>query len=63
MVMSCFLLAMVIGGKKDIRIVLIWIASACISLLAYWYLPKNSHVVIGALAGGVIGLLWKEKKI
>lgn len=63
MVMSCFLLAMVIGGKKDIRIVLIWIASACISLLAYWYLPKNSHVVIGALAGGMIGLLWKEKKI
>lgn len=62
MVMSCFLLAMVVGGKKDLRMVLIWTASACISLLAYWYLPKNSHVVIGALAGGVIGLLWKDKK-
>ena len=25
------------------------------------YLPENSHVVVGALAGGATGLLWKEK--
>jgi hypothetical protein len=30
--------------------------------MAYWYLPDNSHVVVGALAGGILGALWMEKK-
>jgi hypothetical protein len=25
-------------------------------------LPENSHVVVGALAGGVLGAVWMEKK-
>lgn len=63
MVMACFLLAMVIGGEKNLRMLFIWIAAACFSLFAYWFLPPNSHVIIGALAGGIIGIIWKEKKI
>ena len=63
MVMACFLLAMVVGGKKDLRICVIWIVAAVTSLLAYWYLPKNSHVVVGAIVGGVVGVLWKEKQV
>ncbi|MEG0130511.1 MAG: AzlC family ABC transporter permease [Acinetobacter sp.] len=59
MVMACFLLAMVIGGKKDLRLCCIWVVAAAVSLLAYWYLPENLHIVVGALAGGVIGVLWK----
>lgn len=63
MVMACFLLAMVVGGKKDLRICVIWMIAAATSLLAYWYLPKNSHVVVGAIIGGVVGIFWKEKQL
>lgn len=62
MVMGCFLLAMVIGGQKNLRMLVIWSVAAGSSLLAYWYLPENSHVVAGALAGGVLGGVWMEKK-
>ncbi|WP_268800959.1 AzlC family ABC transporter permease [Pseudomonas huanghezhanensis] len=62
MVMGCFLLAMVIGGQKSLRMVVIWTVAACSSLLAYRYLPENSHVVVGALAGGILGAIWLEKK-
>lgn len=61
MVMGCFLLAMVVGGKKSLRMTVIWIVAGCSSMLAYWYLPSNSHVVAGALAGGILGALWMEK--
>ena len=62
MVMGCFLLAMAIGGKKSPRMSIIWMVAAASALLAYWYLPKNSHVVVGALAGGLMGAFWMEKK-
>lgn len=62
MVMGCFLLAMVVGGQKSVRMLIIWIVAALSSLLAYWYLPTNSHVVVGALAGGILGAMWMEKK-
>ena len=63
MVMACFLLAMVVGGQKNLRILIIWTIAACSSLLAYWYLPGNSHVVVGALFGGIVGIFWKEKQL
>ena len=62
MVMGCFLLAMVVGGQKNPRMLVIWSVAAVSSLCAYWYLPANSHVVVGALAGGVLGAVWMEKK-
>lgn len=63
MVMGCFLLAMVIGGQKNLRMLVIWTVAAGSSLLAYWYLPENSHIVVGALTGGFLGAVWMEKKI
>ncbi len=60
MVMGCFLLALVVGGEKNLRILLIWAVAAGASLLAFRYLPDNSHVVVGALVGGVAGLCLKE---
>lgn len=63
MVMACFLLAMVVGGQKNLRILIVWTIAACSSLLAYWYLPENSHVVVGALFGGIVGIFWKEKQL
>lgn len=62
MVMACFLLAMVLGGQKSPRLLIIWSVAAAASLLAYRYLPENSHVVAGALAGGFLGAMWPEKK-
>ncbi|MDZ5602027.1 AzlC family ABC transporter permease [Pseudomonas sp. RP23018S] len=61
MVMGCFLLAMVAGGQKNMRIVVIWCVAAMASLAAYVYLPENSHVVVGALAGGILGAVWRDK--
>ncbi len=62
MVMGCFLLSMVVGGQKSLRMLIIWGVAALSSLMAYWYLPTNSHVVVGALAGGIMGAVWMEKK-
>ncbi|MBU2863724.1 AzlC family ABC transporter permease [Reinekea forsetii] len=62
MVMACFLLSMVVGGKVDTQIIIIWSAAGLSSLLAYWYLPPNSHVIVGALVGGFIGAFWWGKK-
>ncbi|MEH0665006.1 AzlC family ABC transporter permease [Vibrio scophthalmi] len=62
MVMGCFLLSMVAIGPKSLRMFVIWGVAACASLLAYYYLPDNSHVVVGALAGGLLGAFWTEKQ-
>ena len=62
MAMGCFLLAMVVSGEKNLRMLIIWIVAAGSSLMADRYLPDNSHVVVGALAGGILGVLWTEKK-
>lgn len=61
MVMGCFLLAITMGGDKNILILLIWTVVGSVSLLAYWYLPANSHVIVGAIAGGLSGLLGREQ--
>lgn len=62
MVMGCFLLTMVLEGKRDNKTFVIWGVAAAASIAAYLYLPENSHVVVGALAGGVIGVLLGEQK-
>ncbi|MEH6356721.1 MAG: AzlC family ABC transporter permease [Marinobacter sp.] len=62
MVLGCFLLAMALGGKKSPRILVAWALAALASLAAWKWLPANTHVVAGALAGGVVGFFWIEKK-
>lgn len=61
MIMGCFLLAIVVGGERNLRMLAIWVVAGFSSLLAYWYLPENSHVVVGALAGGMAGMIFGEK--
>lgn len=62
MVMGCFLLSMVFEGERNLRMVAIWIVAAASSLMAYQWLPENSHVIVGALAGGIAGVLMRKKK-
>lgn len=62
MVMGCFLLSMVFEGERNLRMVAIWIIAAASSLMAYQWLPENSHVIVGALAGGIAGVLMRKKK-
>ena len=61
MVMGCFLLAMAVGGPKSPRVLAIWAVAAGGSLLAHRWLPEHTHVVAGALAGGLAGLAWPEQ--
>ncbi|TDT44411.1 putative branched-subunit amino acid permease [Halospina denitrificans] len=61
MVLGCFLLAMALGGPKSRRILLAWTVAGISAVLAWLWLPPHMHVVVGALAGGVVGLFWLEK--
>ncbi len=61
MVMGCFLLSMVFEGESNLRALVIWTVAASTSLIAYKWLPENSHVIAGALAGGITGIIRREK--
>jgi predicted branched-subunit amino acid permease len=56
-IMGCFLLAMLVGGKHDRSALVPWGAAAVAALAAMAWLPPHSHVIVGALAGGLAGLL------
>ncbi len=60
-IMSCFLLAMILGGDNKRAMILPWAVAALATVLALWFLPPNSHVLVGALAGGLVGMLWSER--
>ncbi|WP_166258505.1 AzlC family ABC transporter permease [Marinobacter salicampi] len=62
MVLGCFLLAMALGGRKTPRVLVAWVVSGGAAMAAYWWLPAHTHVVVGALAGGIVGFFWLEPK-
>lgn len=55
-IMGCFLLAMLVGGKPQLSMLMPWSVAAIAALLAIYFLPANAHVIVGALAGGIAGL-------
>lgn len=55
-IMGCFLLAMLVGGKPQLAMLIPWSVAALAALLAIYFLPPNAHVIVGALAGGIAGL-------
>lgn len=61
LVMACFLLTMVLEGNKESNVMVIWGAAAMASLLAYRFLPENSHVIVGTLVGGVMGVILGDR--
>mgnify|MGYP005842649723 CR=1 FL=1 len=60
MVMGCFMLSMVMVGRRNLRKSLAWCLSAVAAYAAYRWLPANTHVIVGALAGGTVGLFWLQ---
>ncbi|WP_420846635.1 AzlC family ABC transporter permease [Nitrincola alkalilacustris] len=61
MVLGCFLLSMALGGNKNPRTLVIWCVAALTSLAAFIWLPPNSHVIVGALCGGLVGAFWLDR--
>ncbi|WP_366925177.1 AzlC family ABC transporter permease [Halomonas sp.] len=61
-IMGCFLLAMLVGDKRDLWVLLPWGAAALAALAAMAWLPPHVHVIIGALAGGLVGLLLPSRR-
>lgn len=57
MIMGCFMLSMLGGSRMNLATLVPWLAAALAALAAVAWLPPNSHVVVGALAGGAAGLL------
>ena len=62
-IMGCFLLAMLVGGRRDLSMLLPWAAAALAALAAMAWLPPHSHVIVGALAGGLVGLLQPSQQM
>ncbi|WP_404369133.1 AzlC family ABC transporter permease [Marinobacter sp.] len=62
MVLGCFLLAMALGGRRTPRVLVAWLVAGSAAMAAYRWLPPHTHVVVGALAGGVVGAFWLERK-
>ncbi|NLC22758.1 MAG: branched-chain amino acid ABC transporter permease [Halomonadaceae bacterium] len=60
-IMGCFLLAMLLGGRRDLSMLLPWSVAALAAIAAMAWLPPHSHVIVGALAGGLAGLLRPAK--
>lgn len=56
-IMGCFLLAMLVGGKRDAWALLPWTTAALAAMAALAWLPPHAHVIVGALAGGLVGLM------
>ena len=59
-IMSCFILAMILGGDKRAEMVVPWAVAALAAMAALFWLPPNTHVIVGALAGGLAGMFWFE---
>ncbi|WP_240753888.1 AzlC family ABC transporter permease [Natronospirillum operosum] len=60
-IMSCFLLAMIFGGSNKKQMILPWSAAVLATMAALQWLPDNTHVIVGALAGGLVGILIPER--
>ena len=62
MVLGCFMLSMALAGRRNARSVAAWIAGGAAAWAAWVWLPANTHVVAGGLAGGLVGALWLERE-
>ncbi|PLW82368.1 branched-chain amino acid ABC transporter permease [Kineobactrum sediminis] len=62
MVLGCFMLSMALAGRKNLRTIAAWVVGGLAAYAAYRWLPENSHVIVGAAAGGLVGAFWVERQ-
>jgi predicted branched-subunit amino acid permease len=62
MVMGCFMLSMVLAGRRTSRTVVAWVVGGAAAYAAWTWLPENSHIIINNLTNGLVGALWLEDK-
>lgn len=56
-VMPCFFAATLVGLWRGPADMAPWLAAAVVALVGSWTLPAGWHVLAGALAGGVVGVV------
>jgi predicted branched-subunit amino acid permease len=57
LVFILFFVSILFGLRRGRIDDLAWLVAGATALVAYWLLPANWHVLVGALAGGVTGML------
>lgn len=60
LIMGCFLVSIVLNGRRDLRVASHWVVSALVSIFVYLQFSENFHVVAAAIAGGVVSLMWRK---
>ncbi|WP_010628930.1 MULTISPECIES: AzlC family ABC transporter permease [Halomonadaceae] len=56
-IMLCFFLMMLFGGRPRLVMAMPWLAAAIAALAAYRWLPPYLHVMVGGLAGGLVAVV------
>lgn len=59
-VMPAFFTALLAISWEGNKTLFPWVAAAAVSLIAYTYLPANWNIILGALAGGIVGAFAKN---
>ncbi len=62
LVFILFFVSILVGLRRGSIDDLAWLVAGAAALLAYWLLPANWHVLVGALAGGVTGMLVQDRR-
>jgi 4-azaleucine resistance transporter AzlC len=57
-----FFVCILVGLRRGRIDDLAWLVAGMAALVAYWLLPANWHVLVGALAGGITGMLVQDRQ-
>lgn len=62
LVFIVFFVCILVGLRRGRIDDLAWLVAGGAALVAYWLLPANWHVLVGALAGGVTGMAVQDRR-
>lgn len=61
LVFIIFFVCILVGLRRDRIDDTAWLVAGIAALVAYWLLPANWHVLVGAIAGGVAGVIEQNR--
>jgi predicted branched-subunit amino acid permease len=62
LVFIIFFVCILVGLRRGRIDDLAWLVAGGAALLAFWLLPANWHVLVGAVAGGITGMLVQDRR-